>query len=231
MENLQTDLSVKAEINLYYDLFIPENFAVNAPLMIAVHGYGAHKRHMMREARAVAPADFVIASVQGPHQHFRRTDTGLRTGFGWLTDHKPEESIALHHNFLRDVIEKLAGDGIVDRSRIFLYGFSQSCALNFRFAFTYPEIPRGVVGISGGIPGDLDTNPKYQPFEADTFYIYGDEDEFYPLDKFESFEKKLREKLPNFRSKKYSAEHAITEEMREDIRNYLFNAHRPGEKG
>lgn len=221
MENLQTDLSVKVEINLYYDLFIPKNSAGNAPLMIAVHGYGAHKRHMMREARTVAPADFVIASVQGPHQHFRRTDTALRTGFGWLTDHRPEESIALHHKFLLDVIDKLAAEGVIDRSKIYLYGFSQSCALNFRFALTYPEIPSGVIGISGGIPGDLDRNPIYQPFNADTFYLYGDEDEFYPLNKFESFEGKLRDMLPNFKSKKYSAEHAITEEMREDIRDFL----------
>ena len=131
-ENLQTDLSVKAEINLYYDLFIPENSAGNSPLLIAVHGYGAHKRNMMREARAVAPADFVIASVQGPHQHFRRAETGLRSGFGWLTDYKSEESVALHHKFLLDVSEKLAAEHVIDRSKIFLYGFSQSCALNFR---------------------------------------------------------------------------------------------------
>ena len=58
-----TDLVLKAEINLYYDVHIPDD-ARSAPLLIAVHGYGAHKRYMMREARAVAPADFVIASVQ-----------------------------------------------------------------------------------------------------------------------------------------------------------------------
>lgn len=220
-ENLQTDLSVKAEINLYYDLFVPENSAGNSPLLIAVHGYGAHKRHMMREARAVAPADFAIASVQGPHQHFRRTDTGIRPGFGWLTDYKSDESVGLHHKFLLDVIDKLSTDRLIDRSKIFLYGFSQSCALNFRFAFTYPDIARGVIGVSGGIPGDFDTNPKYQPFNAETFYLYGDEDEFYPLEKFVEFEQALREFLPNFRSKRYSAEHVITEEMRTDIREFL----------
>jgi poly(3-hydroxybutyrate) depolymerase len=63
MENLQTDLSLKAEISLYYDLYVPENVEKPAPLLIAVHGYGAHKRYMMREARAVAPPRFVIASV------------------------------------------------------------------------------------------------------------------------------------------------------------------------
>ena len=112
-ENLQTDLSLTAEINLYYDVFVPETVTEPAPLLIAVHGYGAHKRYMMREARLVAPDDWVIASIQAPHPHYRRTDDGYRVGFGWLSDHRPEEYVRLHHKFVLDVIEKLAGDGVV----------------------------------------------------------------------------------------------------------------------
>ena len=84
-ENLCTDLIMKAEISLYYDLFVPENISKPAPLLLAVHGYGAHKRYMMREARLVADDKFVIASIQGPHQHFRKTDDGYRVGFGTVT--------------------------------------------------------------------------------------------------------------------------------------------------
>jgi predicted esterase len=224
---LTTDLSFKAEISLYYDLFVPEG-ATDAPLLIAVHGYGAHKRYMMREAQSVAPADFVIASVQGPHQHFRPTESGYRIGFGWLTEHKPEEYIRLHHDFLLRVIAKLSDDGVIDPARVYLYGFSQSCALNFRFAFTYPDVARAIVGVCGGIPGDLDTNPVYKPFAADTLYLYGDDDEFYTLEKFAEFEQKLRERLPNFTSKRYNAKHEITEEMREDIRSFLTAERAPG---
>ena len=220
-ETLLTDLTLTAEIKLYYDLYVPENAKANAPLLIAVHGYGAHKRYMMREARAVAPADWVIASVQGPHEHFRQTGDGYRIGFGWLTDHKPAESVSLHHKFLLDVIEKLSNDGTIDRRRVYLYGFSQACALNFRFAFTHPDAMRGIVGVCGGIPGDLETNAVYKPFEADTFYLYGDDDEFYTHEKFAAFEQKLRDRLPNFQSKQYAAKHEITEEMREDIRAFL----------
>jgi len=220
-ENLQTDLILTAEIKLYYDLYVPEKARTNAPLLIAVHGYGAHKRYMMREARLVAPDEWVIASVQGPHQHFSKLQEGYRIGFGWLTDHKPEEYVAVHHKFLLDVIEKLAGDDIIDRERIYLYGFSQACALNFRFAFTNPEAARGVIGVCGGIPGDLETNPVYRPFAADTFYLYGNDDEFYTQEKFTEFEQKLRQLLPNFQSKRYNAKHEITEEMRKDIKSHL----------
>ncbi len=219
--NLQIDLSVTTELRLYYDLFVPPELTAPAPLLLAVHGYGAHKRYMMREARLVAPEKFVIASVQGPHQHFRQTPDGYRVGFGWLTDHRSEESVAIHHKFLTDLIDRLENDGLIDRTQIYLYGFSQACALNFRFAFTNPEIPKAVIGVCGGIPGDLDSNSKYKPFDAETFYLYGDDDEFYTLEKFRGFDEKLKKILPNYRSLKYNSKHLITEEMRTGISAFI----------
>lgn len=213
------DQIFKTEIELYYDLHIPEG-AQNAPLLISVHGYG-HKRYMMREAKAVAPDNFVIAAPQAPHQHFRKTDDGYRIGFGWLTDHKPEQYVGLHHNFLLNIIERLTSDGTVDSNQIYLYGFSQACALNFKFAFTHPDALRGVIAVCGGIPGDLDTNENYKPFAANTLYLFGDDDEFYTNEKFKDFKARLAAMLPNFESKQFKATHEITEEMRADIRNFL----------
>lgn len=218
---MQTDLTMKAEINLYYDLHVPEDHSGPAPLMLAVHGYGAHKRYMMREARSVAPADFVIASIQGPHQHFRRTETGYRIGFGWLTEHRPEEFVRLHHDFALGVIERLAGEGLIDRSRVFLFGFSQACALNFRFALTYPQVACAVIGLCGGVPGDLETNAVYRPTDADIFYLYNTDDEFYPLEKYESYAERLSAFAPKLETRVYESKHEIVEPMREDIRAWI----------
>lgn len=217
----QIDLTQTAEINLYYDLWVPDDLADAAPLLIAVHGYGAHKRYMLREARQVAPDNFVIASIQAPHPHFRQTPDGYRVGYGWLSDQKSEEYVRLHHKFVLDVIAKLAGDGLVDERRIYIYGFSQACALDFRFAFTYPNVLAGVIGVCGGIPGDLETNEIYKPFDAQTFYLYGDDDEFYSQEQFATFNEKLSSRLPNYRSKHYTAKHEITQEMRDDIKEWL----------
>ena len=220
-EDLTTDLSLRAEISLYYDLYVPGSAAVPAPLLIAVHGYGAHKRYMMREARLVAPDNFVIASIQAPHPHFRRTDDGYRVGFGWLSDERPEEHIQLHQKFILDLIGKLSADGLIDEDRVFIYGFSQACALNFRLAFTYPELLAGIIGVCGGIPGDLDSNPAYRPAPAAAFYLFGDDDEFYTQEQFAKYNERLAEYLPNYRSEHYRAKHEITEEMRRDIRQFL----------
>ncbi len=222
----ETDLSLPATINLYYDLFVPENIAKPAPLLIAVHGYGAHKRYMMREARAVAADRFAIAAIQAPHPHFRQTNDGYRVGYGWLSDQRPEEHIRLHHQFVLDVLDKLDADGMIDREQIYMYGFSQACALNFRFAFTHPDVLRGIIGVCGGIPGDLETNEIYKPFSAETFYLYGDDDEFYTQEQFAAFNEKLTARVPNYNSKHYTAKHEITEEMRVDIAEFLASQQR-----
>lgn len=219
---IESDLSVKAELDLYYDLYVPEGVDEMAPLLIAVHGYGAHKRYMMREAKLVAGDKFVIASLEAPHPHYRRTkDGGYAIGYGWLSSERPEPHIELHHKFVLDVIDKVAADGLIDPAQVFMYGFSQACALNFRFAFTYPEVLRGLVGVCGGIPGDLDRNTIYKPFAAETFYLYGDDDEFYTQEQFAEFNNKLAATLANYTSKHYAAKHEITDEMRGDTKGFL----------
>src|SRR5438045_5785603 len=166
-DNLSTDLTLAAEVKLYYDLFTPG--ATPAPLLVALHGYGSNKAWMMREARHHAPARFAVVSLQGPHQHLKEAkEPGgpLRFGFGWLTNFHPEESIAIHQHALLEVTDSLANENVADPKRVFLLGFSQSCALNYRFAFTHHSVSRGVIGICGGLPGDWGTSEIYQPTEA-----------------------------------------------------------------
>ncbi|HEU5133026.1 MAG TPA: hypothetical protein VFT26_13015, partial [Pyrinomonadaceae bacterium] len=176
----QVDRALEARVNLYYDLR-PGTISP-APLLIALHGYGAHKRYMMREAEMMAPAQFAIASLQGFHQHMkepREPGGPLRFGFGWLTNFRPEESVGVHHRALINLIETLSDEGFADPSRVYLLGFSQSCAINYRFAFTHPERLRGVVGICGGLPGDWETSSTYRDAEIDVLHLAGTRDEFY----------------------------------------------------
>jgi len=218
----KTERRIRAEINLYYDLHIPNEKP--APLLIALHGYGASKRQMMREARQMAPNNFAVASLQGFHQHLKEPkEPGgpLRFGFGWLTNFKSEESVAIHHRALLDLINVLVRENVADAARIFLLGFSQSCALNYRFAFTYPDRLRGVVGICGGVPGDWETSEKYKATSAAIFHLAGARDEFYSPDRIAPYETQLKMRAANVVLKSYDAAHEIVPEMREDIREWL----------
>jgi phospholipase/carboxylesterase len=213
---------VTSEVRLYYDLSL--SMSRPAPLLIALHGYGANKRQMMREARQIAPEGFAIASLQGFHQHMREPKEAggpLRFGFGWLTNFKSDESVEVHHRALLDLIKTLTGEGVADPARIFLLGFSQSCALNYRFAFTHTELLKGIVGICGGIPGDWDSSQIYQPSTAAVFHLAGTRDEFYPPARVENFQSQLQRRAPNVQFKSYDAAHEIVPEMRSDVRAWL----------
>jgi len=217
-----TDRTLAASIKLYYDLHVTSPGP--APLLIALHGYGANKRQMMREAQQMAPEGFAIASLQGFHQHIREPrepDGPLRFGFGWLTNFHPEESVAIHHQALKDLLSQLIDDGVADPTRIFLLGFSQSCALNYRFAFSNPERLRGVIGICGGIPGDWETNHGYHGSELDVFHLAGSRDEFYSPERVHDYKQQLATRARDVTFKSYDAAHEIVPEMREDIRRWL----------
>jgi phospholipase/carboxylesterase len=218
----EIDRKLEARINLYYDLH--PGLTARAPLLIALHGYGANKRQMMREAQLMAPENFAIVSLQGFHQHIkepRETGGPLRFGFGWLTNFHPEESVAVHHRALLDLIDLLTNEGIADRARVFLLGFSQSCALNYRFAFTHPDRLRGVIGICGGIPGDWETGSTYRPGNIDVLHLAGTRDEFYPPERVRDYERQLKTRARSVMFKSYNATHEFVPEMRPDVVQWL----------
>lgn len=220
--NAVTENSLTGSINLYYDLHLPEELP--APLLIVLHGYGANKRQMMREARKFSPQKFAIASLQGFHQHIKepREQGGpLRFGFGWLSNFRPEESWRLHHETLIKLIETLVQERSADPSRIFLLGFSQSCALNYRFAFTYPRYLRGVIGVCGGLPGDWETSERYQPTKAAIFHLAGSSDEMYSPDRISDYAARLGMRAKDVEFRTYQAGHEIVPEMSTDIHSWL----------
>lgn len=221
-EPLETDLSLAAQTKLYYDVCAPGGGA--APLLLALHGYGSNKGWMMREARQHVPEGFAVATLQGPHQHMkepREKGGALRYGFGWLTNFRPEESVALHHKAVLDLVGALVGRGVARRERVFLLGFSQSCALNYRFAFTHREALRGVVGICGGMPGDWETNPSYGETRASVLHLSGTRDEFYTPERVAPYAEQLRRRAPDVETRAYDAAHEFVPEMRADVRAWL----------
>lgn len=226
--DIQTDRTLSIEARLYYDLYLPpareEDESRPRPLLIALHGYGANKRQMMREARSFAPERFAIASLQGFHQHIREPkEKGgpLRYGFGWVTNFHPEDSIALHHHAVLELIDKLVAERLAARERVFLLGFSQSCALNYRFAFTHPRVLSGVVGICGGLPGDWETSQLYKETNASVLHLCGAEDEFYPPERTRDYEARLKTRAHDAEVRSYEAGHEIVPKMREELRVWL----------
>ncbi len=231
MTNSHTERTLDARVKLYYDLHVASE--TPAPLLLALHGYGSNKNWMMREARHFAPDNFAVAALQGFHQHMKipkEKDALLGYGFGWLTNFHPEDSVAVHHRALLDIIRALVDEGVADPTRIFLLGFSQTCALNYRFAFTHAEVLRGVVGICGGLPGDWETGERYQNTEAAVLHLAGARDEFYPPERVADYAARLSLRARDVEFKSYDAAHELTPAMRADVRAWLESQDKAEEK-
>ena len=220
-----TEFRSVQEFPCYYDLYDPGGNKPR-PLIIALHGYGGDKTSMMKLMRRINERDYLIAALQGPHQHMI-IPTGesrqLGFGFGWLTNFKPEESVAIHHRLLREIIERLTSQGEAAPNRIFLLGFSQAAAVNFRFAFTNNDLIRGVVAICGGIPGDWQTDGKYQSGKIDVLYIAAERDEFYTPDRMRQNAEALRKRARSVELRFFDAAHEVPREAYPVIDNWLAN--------
>jgi phospholipase/carboxylesterase len=118
-------------------------------------------------------------------------------------------------------METLVREGVAEAKRIFLLGFSQSCALNYRFAFTHPDHLRGVIGVCGGLPGDWETSESYQPTTAAVLHLAGARDEYYPPARVADYEERLRLRAQNVEFKSYDAAHEMAPAMREDVSAWL----------
>ncbi len=209
----------------HYNLSVPDGTArLRLPVLIALHGYAGDMTSMMRLAKSIAEEDMIVASLQGPHQFRIPSGEALdrgKVGFCWLTEYRSEESQIRHHGLVRGVIERLHDDGLADISRVFLMGFSQACALNYRFAFTHPGVLRGVIGVCGGIPGDFD-DPKYTRTAAGVLHVATRSDRYYSPARSRPFEAALQRLASDVSYREYDGPHAFPRRSVPYIRKWIL---------
>jgi predicted esterase len=230
---IHLEKSFEQSVRIYYDLHLVEGEArgngSRYPLLIALHGYGGNKESMMDIAKQVVDRDVVIASLQGPYQFnypfgadgfLQRPGEALKIGFCWTARWKDAESIALHHRCLLKLIDTVSSEISLDRSRIFLMGFSQPVAMNYRFVFSTPDTVRGVVAVCGGVPGDWD-HAGYQKSRTDILHVATEHDRFYPLERSRRFETMLAERAAGVEFRVYKGGHKFPLRAIPDIRQWM----------
>ncbi|HTS63556.1 MAG TPA: hypothetical protein VMH28_16140 [Candidatus Acidoferrales bacterium] len=184
------DQSFSVRLDCHYLLRAPDSVDVHTPLVVTLHGFGGNPEAMLHLTARLFAGPAVIASLQGPYQFFLGPSV-REVGYGWITNRRPAESIRLHHDMLLHVLAEAGRRFSIPAERRLLIGFSQSVALNYRFAATHPAAVRGVAGICGGLPGDWDEG-QYQQVSASVLHIARDGDEFYPPSVTEHYPERLR---------------------------------------
>lgn len=218
------ELSTEQSIKLHYDLYVPDGKGgQNLPLLIALHGYEGNKESMMSLAQRINSTDLAIVSLQAPNAFFVREGEQVRPkiGFGWMMQYKAPDTIQLHHRTLLSILENLDDQLPIRKDAIFLLAFSQSVALNYRFAFTHPNLVRGIVAVCGGIPGDWNEE-KYHPSQTDVLIVAGENDEFYPLERTSTFPAQIARRAAAVHFKSYPAGHVFPRESLQEINEWLL---------
>lgn len=200
------------------------------PALIALHGYGGTREGLMAFAAGLAGEGFAVAALQGTHQHQTPHRGGrMPVGYGWGTQRESETNQALHHAFVRGVIQDLVRTCRADPARIFLFGFSQAVGLNYRFVFTYPGRVRGVVAVCGGIPGDWEANPRYRPSATDILHVSGTKDPHYPLARVRTYKAALEKRARSVEHLFYPVGHRMPRRAIPTIRRWLLARAAPAE--
>jgi len=152
----------------------------------------------------------VVVSLQGPYQFWfeRGTDPKqFKAGFGWGTNYKTEESVALHHHNILALIDRAAKHHHADPERVFLLGFSQACSFNYRFVFTHPHKVRGVIAVCGGVPQDWAENHGYEQSPTHVLHIAATQDEWYSREKNLEFRRQLAGRTASLDFRFYKTTH------------------------
>jgi predicted esterase len=184
------DRTFTARLDCHYLLRPPEKPGARAALVVALHGFGQTAETMLELTARLFDPRHAIASIQGPYQFYLR-DEARTVGYCWNTGRRPHESIRLHHDMARHVLQEAGQELAIPVERRILVGFSQPVSLNYRFAATFPDRIAGVVGICGGLPSDWESAPYHQ-VTAPVLHIARREDEFYPPAVTEQYPGRLR---------------------------------------
>lgn len=182
----------KQPISYYFDLYTPE--AAPRPLLVCLHGYGQNKELALKFGQTIR-RDWPVAALQAPHAHHLRHTPSSKVGFSWVSPFEPAEDIANHHGFLRHVVDCAFAEGLTDRPRAFLFGFSQAVSLNYRFARAFPDYVRGVVAVAGATPSDWQEQAVH--LAVPVLHIAPQADEVYPPEQTRLFRAVLENSVPD----------------------------------
>ena len=191
------------------------------PLLVLLHGYGSDERDLMGLAPYLDPR-FQVVSARAPQV----LEMG---GYAWFAVQFTPFGLVLDHDQARESrqqleawLEALIAAPGVDRSRVFLLGFSQGASMALGAALHRPELVAGVASLSGLVVPQMipEGDPeKLRPLSV--LMTHGRQDPLIPIAQGRA-SRALLEQLPvRLRYREYEMGHEIDAECLEEVRTWL----------
>ena len=144
----------------------------------------------------------------------------MGAGFSWVSSFEPHEDIENHHAFLRHVIRELYDEGVTSERCAFLFGFSQSVSLNYRFAAAHPKFVRGVVAVAGATPSSWSLEPE-PSLPMPVLHVAPTSDSAYPPAKTTEFKSQLQARCADLTWHEEPGGHRVPRAAYKVVREWL----------
>lgn len=205
----------------------PAGSGRSSPVLIGMHGYAMDAASLFPLLCRMAPEEFLVVSLQGPHSTFApgaELGPAAERGFHWGVSARAEENRAVHRAAVSQALRwAVARRG--DPARVCLLGFSQPCSLNYRLALDPPHgLPfRAVVALCGGLPGEWHEPAPGTPASraTDVLHVSTDADPFYPAARIASYAGQLTARFRTAAHHVHAGGHRIPSSAVEDVRAFL----------
>lgn len=145
--------------DLAYLMVYPENYDAQQkyPLVILLHGYGAHMYDLSSLTPTIDPQRFIYACPNGPIE----VDFGMgQFGYSWRPPRDASSSIdaGTIEKMVEDFFEEVMTEHQVPKGHALLFGFSQGGGMTYRLGLRQPKLFAGLVVLGSSLPDDVKTN-------------------------------------------------------------------------
>src|SRR5438128_10343331 len=110
LPNATETRSFGVEIQCRYLLHGPAEIGPSPVLVLALHGYASNPQDMLRLTLASLGDDCIVASLQGPNQHYSEKalpGTHPSAAYNWGVRYHWEDSVRTHHEIVSKVLAAL----------------------------------------------------------------------------------------------------------------------------
>ncbi len=125
-----------------YGMYVPQNLAKGAPLVVYTHGYGSKTRWRPDLNAAADKYGFAVCYPDGMPDS--------RGKDGWKVGYPPQESMQIDEaDFFRKLLDEVCARFNLSRENVFSAGMSNGGDLCYQFTYTDPELFRAYASVAG----------------------------------------------------------------------------------
>ncbi|MBI4236760.1 MAG: alpha/beta fold hydrolase [Chloroflexi bacterium] len=205
--------------SLFYVTIHPDGYNPRRsyPLIILLHGFGAHMYDLAQLTPAISRTGYVYACPNAP---IGLDIGGGQVGFGWTppTGFRDPAAMQQAEDLLEVFFAEVQETYRVDANKVLLLGFSQGGSLAYRCGLTQPQTFAGVVALSTGLQDSEALTPRLPLQRTQPLFIaHGMDDPMVPVEAAQRTRQQLEQWGYRPVYHEYPMGHEITPELINDL--------------